>query len=348
MKLRNSLRVLAVQDLDQEALGRAASGGAFSVLARPVIDAGGFVFGASMADGGIVRHTVARTYGELESLQGSCYVQSDMSNIYPAVADAVRSGALTMFVGTPCQCAAMISYLETKRIISSLEECDGLIICDLVCHGAPNGELFRAHQSWLSRKVHADDGIHGFKFRSKRRGWGLYYYYYYYRKGKMHEVCEPGDYDPYYAAFLRGDIYRECCYSCPFAKSERVSDFTIGDYWGIEQVHPEFYSKEGISLLMINTQKGQSYFEHQASLGCRHIESNLSLAVQQNHNLNMPSRRPETRDEILRLIMRRRVDGNLDDLFDVDLKPKLSIKSLLKRYLPAGVYSFLKSLLKRR
>lgn len=343
---RKPIKVYAVRDKNEDSLRRAASGGAFSVLARPVIDTGGIVFGARSLDGGAVRHCQARSREELSLLQGSAYVQSDMSGIYNEVVSAVKSGVMTMFVGTPCQCAAVVSYLRAKCAIDDLEGCGNLLVCDLICHGTPNGKLFRAHQEWLARKVGADDGIHSFKFRSKKNGWGLYYYYYYFRNGKKREVCDPGDCDPYYAAFLRGETYRECCYSCPFSRRERVTDFTIGDYWGIESSHPGFFDSKGVSVLLTSTEKGTHWFEEKAAGGCLSIESDFASAARENHNLNAPTVRPRSRDRLLAAVAARCATGEIDALFDVDLKPKRSFKSTAKKLLPASVFGVLKRVVK--
>lgn len=347
MGFREPLKVLAVKDIDKEALERAASGGAFSVLARPVIDAGGVVFGAKMSEGGEVQHVSVRNRDELAMLQGSAYVQSCTTEVYGAVEASVRSGMPTMFVGTPCQCAAIEAYLTSKHAIDSLETQGNLFLCDVICHGAPNGNLFRAHQNWLARKVNADDGIHSFKFRTKRNGWGLYYYYYYYyRRGKRHEVCEPADYDPYYAAFLRGETYRESCYKCPYARRERVTDFTIGDYWGIESVHPDFPAKGGVSVLLINTEKGASHFEKSSAGECIFTVSDFEKASRENHNLNEPTIRPSSRDELLLAYSKRCLEPNLDALFEVDLRTNMGIKRAVKKVLPAPIIMKLKRIVR--
>lgn len=344
MRFHQPIKVLAVRDRNESALERAASGGAFSVLARPVISDGGIVFGARMKDGGAVSHVGATSLDELEALQGSAYVQSDISGVYEPLAEAVGAGRRAMFVGTPCQCAAVVSYLRAKHIFIELEDRENLIVCDLICHGAPNSELLRAHQQWLSRRVGADDGIHSFAFRTKRMGWGLYYYYYYYKNGAKHEVCDAGDSDPYYGAFLRGETYRECCYKCPFARRERATDFTIGDYWGIESAHQDFYDSRGVSVVLVNTDKGLAFFDDRASVGCDWIESNLDSAARDNHNLNAPTARPSSRDDLLRAIAHRRADGNMDALFDVDLRPKMSLKRVVKKLLPSPMVSRLKKM----
>ena len=346
MEFHEPLAVYAIKDRDEASLQRAASGGAFSVLARPIIAMDGIVFGAKMHDGGFVAHEKAETLQELASLQGSAYVQSDISGIFDSVVECLKSDRLVMFAGLPCQCAAVQAYAQLKlRSDSCLSQ---LLLCDLICHGAPNNELFRAHQLWLARKRKADDGIHSFRFRTKKNGWGLYYYYYYYyRNGRKIEVCEPGDSDPYYGAFLRGETYRESCYKCPFSKRERLTDFTIGDYWGIESAHPDFYDSNGVSVLLINSSKGEQFFKQYSSGECSYVSSSIQLASRENHNLNGPTVRPTTRDDLLCAIADHRSSGDLETLFDTALKPRLTVKRLAKQILPSSFYGSIKRIVRR-
>ena len=66
--------------------------------------------------------------------------------------------------------------------------------------------------------------------------------------------------------FLNGYTYRKSCYFCPFASEYRQGDITIGDYWGIELVHPEYLKKyggeiekeKGVSCLIVNNDQGRT------------------------------------------------------------------------------------------
>ena len=134
MRFNEPISVLAVRDRDRDALRRAASGGAFCVLARPVIAQGGVVFGAVMSDGGAVAHGRAEDLAGLTRMQGSAYVQSDVSGVYDEVVKSVLAGRLTLFTGLPCQCAAIGSYVTAN--LRAAETPANLLLCDLVCHGA--------------------------------------------------------------------------------------------------------------------------------------------------------------------------------------------------------------------
>ena len=338
------LGVFAVRDRSEEALLRAASGGAFCVLARPVIEAGGVVFGACDF-GHRVAHVPAESLEELAALQGSVYAQSDMSDVYSAIEAALGRDKPVLFVGTPCQCAAIVSYLKTRRVIDMLETCENLFVCDLVCHGVPSAELYAAHRRWLARRCGASEDNLAFTFRSKDKGWGLYYKVVYECRGTTRSVCAPADENPYYSAFLRGSIYRDCCYVCPFAKEERVSDFTIGDYWGIETAHPEFYDMRGVSLMLANTPKARHFFVQRCTESCDWVESSFGAAVRENRNLERPTPKPDVREGLMGAIADYRVQGVLERVFDRELKPKLTLRRLVKRVLPARVLGALKRLM---
>ena len=58
-----------------------------------------------------------------------------------------------------------------------------------------------------------------------------------------------------------GWTLRKSCYKCPYTKIDRNSDITIGDYWGIQNVMPDFYDKNGISLVITHTEVGNELFE---------------------------------------------------------------------------------------
>lgn len=61
--------------------------------------------------------------------------------------------------------------------------------------------------------------------------------------------------------FYGHNILRPCCYECPFKSIMHPGDITIADYWGIEKAAPEFDDNKGVSLVLVNNEKGMSAFE---------------------------------------------------------------------------------------
>ena len=88
-------------------------------------------------------------------------------------------------------------------------------------------------------------------------------------------------------------VTRPSCYTCRFTNYHRSGDITIGDFWGIEKVYPKIDMDKGISLIMLNNNKGlevwnciKEQFEY--------IPSNIKECVQPN--LQHPVCEPVNRD----------------------------------------------------
>jgi len=66
----------------------------------------------------------------------------------------------------------------------------------------------------------------------------------------------------FYRLFLKDLILRDSCYNCRFRSFDRISDISLADFWGIENGSAKnFADKKGISLVLINTEKGLRLFE---------------------------------------------------------------------------------------
>ena len=70
----------------------------------------------------------------------------------------------------------------------------------------------------------------GVNFRSKKQGWGeMLLELTLINNRTINRVAFE---DAYYRNFLQGNIGRPSAFICKYAKPERVSDITIGDFWG--------------------------------------------------------------------------------------------------------------------
>lgn len=98
-----------------------------------------------------------------EKIQGSKYVQSDINNTYTQVKTYLKNGKWVLFTGTPCQIAALKSYLK--------KDYSRLLTADLICHGVPNADFFKGYIRHLEDKLRGK--VIDFKFRDKSKGWGL-------------------------------------------------------------------------------------------------------------------------------------------------------------------------------
>jgi coenzyme F420-reducing hydrogenase beta subunit len=317
--------VFAVRYKNDAILSQSASGGAFAAIARTVLENGGIVYGAVYHDDLSVSHIAVYTISELYRMQSSKYVQSDTLKTFSEVKTALKGGMMVLYSGTPCQIGGLNAFLG--------KEYPNLLTVDIICHGVPSPKLFAKYIEWLGIKNKGK--ILSCNFRDKTGGWGLGYK----TKTKTKTKTIDANADPYYSYFLKGHTYRECCYQCKYAKKERISDFTLGDYWGIQKEHPSFYSTKGVSLMMNNTTKAQKWFNKNSELFYIQ-ESSFEKASKHNINLLHPTERNEIRDAIYTQIDQ----PDVIEYFDTNFPIHISVKEKIKIWLPVNMKLFLKNL----
>lgn len=253
-----------------------ASGGAASVFSSTVVRDGGKVFGVKIDDNFNVHHTMASSEEELIAFKDSKYVQSHVNLSYRQAKEQLILGKRVLFIGTPCQVGGLLSYLGKPY--------KNLITCDLICHGVPSQRLLRDDVHLLSRR----ESLSGLKisFRSeKTRSLKLF------ENGNM--IASRGfDDDYYYLGFMKGLFYRPSCYQCKYATHKRVSDITIGDFWGLGKKIP--FNTDGVaggvSVVLCNTEKGKGFFS-ECSNQFIFTERLVDEAVEGNAQLRGPSNR---------------------------------------------------------
>lgn len=251
-----SICFYAATSNDPMLLMNAASGGVFSSIAKKAIEKGWYISGAvSEFENGrnYTHHIISNSLAKLENIQGSKYVQSDTQDIFLKVKTILDSGSSVLFSGTPCQVDALYHYLGGRSI-------EKLFTIDVICHGVPGNDVFNDYLKILEEYLHGN--ICKVAFRDKTlSGWSLKGIVEYYRNGKKKKALLLPKFSSYYKFFLGSDLYRDSCYECKYACPSRISDLTIGDYWGIEREHPEIVKewdvRKGISCLIINTPKGK-------------------------------------------------------------------------------------------
>lgn len=275
----------AVINKDREALRASASGGVFSAIASTVIDKGGFVVGCSFTSEMIPQHKIITSKQELPSLRGSKYVESNLDSVYLSVEHHLKQGKQVLFVGTGCQVAGLKTYLRKYY--------DNLLTIDIICHGVPSREFFA--ESINNIEIKEKSSVVDFVFRSKEKNnWGGYNYSY--RCANRTKKILPAYLDVYYSSFLKGISYRDSCYDCKYANLNRPSDLTIGDYWGVKKYHADLDARDGVSIVIVNTQKGRDILiKNDENL--KIIKTELSWAMEKNTNLSHPTVIPKERDK---------------------------------------------------
>ena len=286
-------KCIAVVNASHEELMASSSGGAFSLIARDALARGGAVYGHAFVTPTEVKCVRVDDAADLAGLRGSKYVQSDMGAIMRDVLADLRSGREIVFSGTPCQVAGLKAYLAVKGV-----DTDCLLLVDIVCHGVPSPEFFADCMGWESRGGRLDE----VRFRDKREGWGCVGGTTTTTPILNRLVTRDRAFSPktsyYYERFLAGDVYRESCYRCPYAGGKRPGDITLGDFWGVDHAAAGLNPKQGISLVIVNTAKGESALSAVKNAS-QWAERPLEEAVAGNDQLRQPTTRTAERDRIL-------------------------------------------------
>lgn len=320
--------VYAAKYRDDKTTAESTSGGIFIPIAKNTLEKDGIVYGCAYDENLIARHIAVEDEKELFKLQGSKYVQSDISGIYSRIKADLESDRYVLFSGTGCQVAGLHSFLG--------REYEKLTTVDIVCHGVPSPRLFARYIDYLGKKL--GEPVESYNFRSKKRhGWGLFYELEWGKKSKGGSGFD----DPYYNAFLNCKTYREGCYSCRFANCNRQGDITLADFWGIEYINPKFYSKNGVSLVLVNTEKGKKLWKLLDNC-IDSADSTLEQAVKMNKNLSAPSSRPDCRNGIY-----EGFDGDFEKYVAQKLYVKPDIKRKIKAIVPVSLKGKIKHMLKK-
>lgn len=219
------------------------SGGAFAVLARQVLRDGGVVAGAAFTPTQDVQHIIITSETEIWKLKGTKYVQSTIGSCYAQVKKHLKSGKKVLFSGTPCQVAGLKAFLG--------EEYGNLITVDLICHGVPSPGIWKRYL----KEVADGEPIVSAGFRNKSKGVSNVTLDYYTESGRL--IQENYSESPYIKGFIQNLFVRPSCFQCTFKGTKRCSDFTIGDFWGVKEHHPEMVHKDGVSALLVHSEKGQ-------------------------------------------------------------------------------------------
>lgn len=237
-----------VKAKDHDIVMKSSSGGIFSLLANWALNQGGVVYGATY-DYNTQRLAHTSTDDcSLDKLRKSKYIESYTGNVFSQVHSKLKDNRIVVFVGTPCQIEGLIRFLEIKRADTT-----NLLLVRFVCHGVPSNSFFRQYKAYEEKNHHST--MVDFDFRPKFKGWGTPTWYVKFQNGK--EIKDLSYYYYYYyRAFYDNISLRKSCYSCKRVFDNRA-DLTIADFWGLKRLKPESNEKEGISLVLTHSRKGE-------------------------------------------------------------------------------------------
>lgn len=278
---------------DESVRINSSSGGAFTEIARPILEEGGVVFGCALNDELQAEHIYVESIEDLElKLRGSKYVQSKIGNSYQKAKDFLKEGRKVLFSGTPCQIAGLKNYLRKDYV--------NLTTVDIICHGVPSPLIFEEYKKYISQIEKMN--LTNVKFRCKKSSWIFYNMTIagYVEKSSALKTYIGRYYeDPYIRGFLNDIFLRPSCSTCKFTSVKRVADFTIADWWGYKRQKGDSrdLERKGVSLLFCNTDKAVKLYKEKIGACFFANKRNLSDALKTNPSLTKPYCKPIARDE---------------------------------------------------
>ena len=364
--------VLAVKNPDEGERMNSSSGGVFLPLAREVIAKGGVVFGAVYDEHWEVHHVFAEKIEDVYPMMGSKYLQSRIDNCYKEAEQFLKQGREVLFVGSPCQIAGLRTFLRNK-------EYPNLLAVDFLCHGVPSPGVWRRYlaeiyssnalkehcrrhaatgkNTVLLLSLNAKSPIGDIKFRDKcESGWKKYRFVVRSKSASKADQNTVLSSDIHYMnPFMKGflsDIYlRPSCYACKCKNGVNHSDMTIADFWGINQIAPEFDDDKGVGLVLLNTKKGEEYFSR---LPMDMMPSNLEKAHYYNGGFNEHTKAHPKRDQFFFLIENgKSIKAAVEICLRLPFKQRVVrivkglVKKVVKKILPASSVQATKKAVKR-
>jgi len=337
-------------------LQQSSSGGAFTAIVDAVYSLteknwGGVdkpvVYGVAFDENFNVIHKAAYTKAECESFRGSKYVQSDLGSIYSEIMQNLSDGKVILFTGTPCQVAALRSFLLQKKI-----DLSNIFMVDIICHGTPNKKIWKDYVDFLEKKYGSK--LVDFSFRHKRTAWKGYPVMVEFENGTKR--INKHDISSYISLFRTNLPIRKPCFNCKFP-GNYVSDLTIGDFWGIEFDIPKFPTKGGVSLIINHTYKGEKiiseieemikYSMNDKDCGVPRIEMCQSIDYKKhNHNLIAATSIPKQYDEFWDDYENKGFEFIIKKYggYNIKGKVKFKFKNIIRR---TGLLSLGKKMLKK-
>lgn len=292
---------------------KASSGGIFLLLARWILERGGVVFGAAFNKDFTVSHQYAESEEAVYAFCGSKYVQSRIGDSYRKVREFLVEGRYVLFTGTPCQVLGLYQYLGGTR--------ERLLTADIICHGVPSPEVWK---QYVNIRAEQDNGgilPEQIRFRAKETGWSSFSVQFIYSD----KIYSKRNFeDTYMHGFLNNLYLRPSCYNCIAKGIDRISDFTLADFWGVQRIQPDMYDNRGTSLVLLHTDKAVDVW-NVISTSIRAVSVEAETAVNANSAAICSVKMHSRRAEFFRRYQSEDFEKLVWELVPVEIPPKLTI-----------------------
>ncbi len=237
------------------------SGGLFSAIADIVYSDGGYVGGAVYDKDFSVIHYISNEKKDLQKLRSSKCTQSNASGLYNTIKNLLNAGEKVLVCGTPCQMAGLRQFLNCDY--------ENLIIIDFTCTGVISPKIFRKYLDSIEKR--SGSKIVSIKAKSKEFGWRNLTTKFTFENGES--LFETKHDSLFTHGHLNSNVfYRPSCNECKF-KNSTITDITIADFWGIENIEKSLDNDLGTSKVILNSEKGELLFEQiKSKIECKKVE----------------------------------------------------------------------------
>lgn len=295
-KISRDDNTFAVQIKDKESLKKSSSGGFFYEIATNFINNGGYVAGCIWNKEMMPMHILSNKLDDIKQMQGSKYVQSNLSNVFKEIKEIVNDNKV-MFVGTPCQVKAIKSFINN----------DNLVTISLICEGVPSRKVWKLYKDSLEKSQKSE--LVKVNFRNKDNcGWKMPDSVYVF--GNSKEIKKLSfNLDNYVSSFIEGLIMNEKCYDCKFKGNNNLGDIIIGDFWKVPDNFFGNQTKNGVSAIIIKTKKGEKLLNSIQNIDIKKV--NMDLVINGNPNLENSIGKPKEREAFFEQIDKMEINENL-------------------------------------
>lgn len=262
-------RAFAAWSRDENTRSSSASGGIATEIYNYVVENGWYSVGVKFDIGKGAYFVPVQSEQDIADVKNSKYTYSNTGDIYKQVKRQLNNNRRVVFIALPCQISALYNYLKQPY--------ENLITIDIICHGVAPTAYIEQHIDYIEKQKHRkadklsfrDSNYKTNKFVLSLRDRRGYFY-----------TAKAQSRDAYQLGYHRALNYRENCYRCRYACSQRVADITIGDFSGLGRVKPLDFESANVSCVLVNTDKGADFIK---LLGNRIVYSERPLAEALNY-----------------------------------------------------------------
>ena len=340
-------KVYAAWSNDNKIINHCTSGGIAQELYKYALNNGYSTYGVSLSESAndmyIHSYIKIKDIENVNKVIGSKYVQADLTTIFTNLEEDISNDKKVLFIGLPCHVSAIkMKFAKAKKL-------NNLITVDIVCHGVAPYEYLNQHIKTISNKLHKQ--ITKISFRNFDSS---YYLNLYDKKLKKIYSKTPNQDDVYYRGYMENLILRENCYNCHYAKNERISDITIGDF--DVKNDRRIINQKKVSLLLVSSLKGVDLIQKLINNSNITVyeQVNIKKSLEYNNALNYPSAKNTNRELFEQ---KYKESSNFEKSSKLCLKQQLIryklflipnlIKTEMLKFIPQSIKNKLKRILKK-